>query len=306
MTPKQYRQANGRIYPVIVAILSYFVFTLMAFVLLSGGNGRTVIQLVAAGAAIISSTILFVGKRETKICAIGMLASSAVAYAVICLFNSTPGIYVYAIPILFASMAYLNMRIVLLGNAVIIISNILRILMTWSDDNATQTGAFVCMFSLVLMTFASYSATKLLINFNEENMTSIKEAAAQQEESNRKMALVAENIIEHFEEAMDLVDGLKNCVDTNNFAMSNIAESTVSTAESVQNQAQMCGEIQSGISATENKIEEILNASDRTIETLQEGNIEISKLKQQAENVAQISNETVKVIEKLTEQVNEV
>ena len=35
-------------------------------------------------------------------------------------------------------------------------------------------------------------------------------AAAIQEESNRKMSLVAENIIKHFEEAMGLVDGLKN------------------------------------------------------------------------------------------------
>ena len=56
----------------------------------------------------------------------------------------------------------------------------------------------------------------------------------------------------------------------------------------------------------ETKIEEIASASHRTIDTLQEGNSEITKLKQQAENVAQISNETVKVIEKLTEQVNDV
>ena len=306
MTPKQYRQANGAIYPVILAILGYFVLTLLAFVLISGGNGRTWAQLIVAGMAIIISTVLFIAKRETKLCAIGLMASSAVAYAVICLFNSTPGTYVYAIPLLFAAMAYLNIRMVFLGNAVIIISNIIRILLTWSNDSATQTAAFVAMFSLVLMAFASINATRLLIKFNEENMASIKEAAALQEESNRKMSLVAESIIEHFEEAMDLVDSLKNCVDTNNFAMNNIADSTVSTAESVQNQAEMCGEIQSQISLTENKIEEIANASDRTIDTLQEGNTEISKLKEQAENVADISNETVKVIEKLTEQVNEV
>lgn len=234
------------------------------------------------------------------------MASGAVAYAVICLFNSTPETYVYAIPILFAAMAYLNMRMVVLGNAVIIIANIIRILLNWSNDSADQTAAFVSIFSIVLIAYASINTTRLLIKFNEENMASIKEAAAIQEESNRKMSLVAENIIKHFEEAMGLVDGLKNCVDTSNFAMSNIADNTVNTAESVQNQAEMCGEIQTQISVTENKIEEIASASDRTIDTLQEGNVEISKLKEQAENVAQISNETVIVIEKLTEQVNEV
>ena len=256
--------------------------------------------------AIIISTILFITKREKKICAVGFMASSAAAYAVICLFNSTPGTYVYAIPILLAAMAYLNLRMICLGSAVVIVSNVARIILTWSNDSATQTSAFVSMLSLVLMIYAAINAIRLLMRFNEESVASIKEAAALQEESNRKMALVAENIIKHFEEAMDLVDGLKKCVDTNNFAMSNIADSTVNTAESVQNQAEMCGEIQTQIIVTENKIEEIASASDRTIDTLQEGNTEIIKLKEQAENVADISNETVKVIEKLTEQVNEV
>ena len=168
---------------------------------------------VVAGWGILASTILFIVKRDTKLCAIGLMGSGAVAYAVICLFNATPGTYVYAIPILFAAMAYLNMRMVVLGNVIIIIANIIRILLTWSNDSATQTAAFVSMFSLVLMAYASINATRLLNKFNEENMASIKEAAALQEESNRKMSLVAESIIKHFEEAMDLVDGLKKCVD---------------------------------------------------------------------------------------------
>lgn len=47
MTPKQYRQANGATYPVIAAILGYFVLTLLAFVLVSGGNGKTWAQLIS-------------------------------------------------------------------------------------------------------------------------------------------------------------------------------------------------------------------------------------------------------------------
>lgn len=164
MTPKQYRQANGKIYPVIVVILGYFVVTLGAFVALeNGGNPRTYVQLIAAVVAIVISTVMFLTKRETKACAIGLLASSAAAYVIICLFNSTAGIYVYAIPILFASMAYLNMRMVALGNVVILISNVLRIVINWSNDSAVQTAAFVSMFTLVIMAFASYSATKLFL-----------------------------------------------------------------------------------------------------------------------------------------------
>jgi len=307
MTPKQYRQANGKIFPVIIVILGYFIVTLGAFVAVSGGgNPRTYVQLVTAIVAVIVSSVMFFTKRDTKACAIALLSSSAVAYAVICLFNTTPGTYVYAIPILFATMAYLNMRMVALGNVVIFVSNVLRILINWSNDSATQTAAVVSLLTIVLMAFASYSATKLLITFNAENMDSIQKAAALQEESNKKMSLVAGNIIRHFGEAMEMVDNLKNCVDTNNFAMNNIADSTESTADSISKQAEMCSDIQSGIGVTESRIEAILEASDRTIGTLEEGNKEIFQLKAQAENVARISNETVEVIERLTQQVNEV
>ena len=209
MTPKQYRQANGATYPVIVAILGYFILTLLAFVIFSGGNARTWIQLIVAILAVVISTVMFIAKRDTKACAVTLMASSAAAYAVICIFNSTPGTYVYSIPILLAAMAYSNARMVALGNVVVLVSNIVRILINWSNDSATQTAAFISMFSLVLMAYASITASRLLTKFNDENTASIKEAAALQEESNRKMVLVAENIMKHFEEAMGLVDGLK-------------------------------------------------------------------------------------------------
>ena len=306
MTQKQYRQANGAIYPVILAVLGYFVFTLLAFVLVSGGNAKVWAQLIASVLALVISTVLFITKRDTKACAVTFMASSAAAYAVICLFNSTAGVYVYAIPILLASLAYLNMRMVVLGNLVVIISNIARIVMNWSNESEVQTAAFVSMFSLALMIYASITATRLLRLFNEQNMSSIKEAAELQRESNEKMTLVAENIIKHFGEAMGLVDDLKNCIDTNNFAMSNIADSSESTAQAIQKQAEMCADIQTGVSVTEEKIVDIATACIDTIETINEGNEEVGRLKEQAENVARVSEETVKVIEKLTQQVNEV
>lgn len=139
------------------------------------------------------------------------MISSAAAYAVICLFNSTEGVYVYAIPILIASFAYLNIRMVVLGNVVVIVSNIARILINWSDESRIQTAAFVSMFSLALIVYASIISTRLLRLVNEQNMSSIKAAAALQKESNEKMSLVAENIIKHFEEAMSWGSGKRLC-----------------------------------------------------------------------------------------------
>ena len=304
MTPRQYRQANGKIYPVVVVILGYFVVTLLAFIFFSGGNVKTIVQLVAALVAIGLSTFLFLTKRQTKICAIGLMASSAFAYFVICLLNLTTGTYVYAILILLASLAYLNMRMVYLGNAVIVLANIIRIIINWSNESEVQTAAFICMFTLILMVIASVNTTKLLIRFNNENMSSIKEAAALQEESNKVMVLVAENIIKHFEEAMGSVDELKKCVDTNNFAMSNIADSSENTAQAIQRQAEMCAEIQTSVGDTESKV---VNISDASIEAARAGEagrgfaVVAEEICHLSEQTKEASNHITQIIEELNE-----
>lgn len=306
MTPKQYHDANGKTYPVIVAILAYFILTLSAYVLVSGSNLKVLLQLIFAVIALAVSSFFFFTKRNTKLCTVATMGSSALAYAVIVLLNSNSGTYVYALPILFAAMAFLNMRLTLCGNAVILIANLLRIVIRWENVSDYQTTSFITMFSLVLMAIASICATKLLIQFNKENMESIQAAADLQNKSNEKMSQVAEDIISHFENAMDMVNTLKECVNSSNFAMDNIADSTESTAEAIQKQASMCIDIQNEINSAGEEIKKIIEASDRSVSTLTEGNEEVSRLKTQAEDVVESSAETVQVIERLTKQVEEV
>ena len=120
------------------------------------------------------------------------------------------------------------------------------------------------------------------------------------------MVIVAENIMKHFGEAMEKVENLQECVSANNFAMENIADSTVHTAESIQKEAQMCGDIQQITDVADQEIKKMLAASDRTSSTINEGTEEVAELKEQSKNVAEASNITVEVIERLTTQVNEV
>ena len=225
-------------------------------------------QFITSLDSLLISTFFFIFKKGTKLCTLATLGSSAVAYTVIALFNSTEGTYVYAIPILLTSMALLNLRLVVCGNIVILVANILRVVTNWKDDSAYQITAFVSILSLILIAIASISITKLLIKFDKENMDSIQQAHDKQSEYNDKMTHIAESIIQKFEQTMETVDRLKQCVDTSHLAMNNIASSTEST--------------------------------------LSEGNVEILELKEQATNVAQISIENVRVIGLLTEQVNEV
>lgn len=306
MTKQQYKAANGKMYPIIMIILGYFLITFIASALLVVPNWKVMLQIACVAVAVILSTIFFIRARDTQKCYIVMMFSCAAAYVAIVLLNSQDNCFMYAFPILVISMAFLSRRVILWGNIITLIANALRIIIYFSNEDAYLTNSFINMFTLALVAIASINVTKLLIRFNEENTRSIMEAASEQERSAQKMTEIADSIAVNFDEAMDMVNQLKECIDTNNFAMENIADSTESTAEAIQAQASMCVEIQEASDTAEKEIQAMLDASDRTSQTITEGAKEIRELKSQASNVAEASDVTVQVIGRLTDQVNEV
>ena len=307
MTEEQYKRANSAIFPVIVIILGYIAVSMILFTISSGSSWRTWVQFVAAGIGLIVSAVAYVALRKTYTCGVIMMISGAGVYAVVSLFGTTTETWVYAIPILFASIVYLNIRLVIGGTSVSIIVTVIRLIMSISKkDDAAITAFIIATVIMVLITFSAIRAVTLLIKFNEENMGSIKESAAKQEENNKKMAIVAENISKHFEDAMEMLNGLESSIETSNFAMGNIVDSTDSTAEAIQNQAAMCADIQDNMDKAEVATKKMLEGSQSADKMVAEGSNVVSELKKQAHNVEEASNITVDVIERLTSKVEEV
>ena len=72
--------------------------------------------------------------------------------------------------------------------------------------------------------------------------------------------------------------------------MSNIAQSTGSTAEAIQQQALMCSEIQQNTDTAENETVQMLEKSHATMDNVAEGVKLVAGLKEQADAVEQASN----------------
>ncbi|MDE7179271.1 MAG: chemotaxis protein [Lachnospiraceae bacterium] len=306
MTKEQYRAANAKIFPVIMIILGYFMITFLLAAISGTGSGRVWIQIVVTLFAILISIFALIKNRDTKACSVALMGSCAFAYVIIVLLNSNTDVYTYVFPLIITSIAFLNVKLAVWGNILAIAANLLRICIDYTSEGDYISQSIIKVFSLLLVAIASITVTRLLIRFNEENMASILDAAKAQESTNQTMAQVADDISAHFIEAMKMVEELKECIDTCNFAMENIAESTELTAESIQEQASMCVEIHASSDTAEGEIRSMLEASDRTMQTISEGSDEILKLKEQAENVASASDATVQVISKLTDQIENV
>lgn len=307
MTPAQYRRANGRVFPVLMIVMGYMVVVLGLFMATAGFSAGSLAQMIACGIAIVGSAIVFITKRETKLCAVAILALTSLAYVVILFLNNTFLSFAYAFPILIASMVYLNLRIIIAGNFIIILSNLVKLIVFYgSSEPAMQSNLFVALFVATLASIVTIRIVDLMIKIENENMESITAAAKKQEESNKTMVTVADNISKHFAEAMGMLDNLSQSIDTCNFAMSNIAESTESTAQAIQEQATMCAEIQENTDVAEQETRNMISASERTETNVTDGAEMVKELKRQARNVEEASAITVEVIESLTRKVAEV
>lgn len=306
MTKEQYKRANTAVFTILACVLGYLTLIMAASIMQEQIGATVWVQMISALVALIGSVIVFLARKETKLCAIVMLGLASVAYVVIVLAGSRDYNFVYAFPILLAAVTYLNERIVIVGNIVVAVPTLLRIILHHNAEGVDQSLLFVAVFTIVLAAVASLRVTFLLQRFHKENMSEIQDAADKQEDSNQKMTLVADNIMKHFSDAMVMMDALKNSADTSNFAMENIAGSTESTAVSIQEQAQMCQEIQQNTDTAEHETESMIDAARRTDQMVGEGTSAVRELKEQADNVEEASRVTVEAIENLTEKVKQV
>ncbi|MCM1258308.1 MAG: methyl-accepting chemotaxis protein [Roseburia sp.] len=308
MTETQYRRANGTVFPPLIVILGYVCITLIAFVFMGKNvSVRTYVQLIVSVLGFIVCLALYLTRRSTRLCANGMLIAATVVYAVLRVVGTREDNFSYAFPVLFAAITYTNLRLIIVGNAVITIVNVLHVLLNLQMFSTEQGSTMmVNVFVSILVAFASINVTKLLKQFNQENIDVIQEAAREAEENQKTGLKIAEDIIRHFHDAMDMMDTLEESLSTSNFSMSNIADSTESTAEAIQEQAVMCQNIREY--ADEGKVVagEMNEASGNVEISVGDGVALVGELRTQADNVVKASGIVEEVIEELTNKVHEV
>ncbi len=303
MTESQYRRANKTVLGVIVVILVYFMMVMGARTFTLDADLGTYLRVGVPVLMLVGAVASYVMWKEQKKGALGMIICASVAYAVVVLFGTSVGTYAYAFPVLFGAMAYYNKRLLVCGNILVVVINATRIFLL---DKSQLSDSVTALLTILLVAYASTAIGKLLTAFNEENIGAVEEGAAKQEEAQQKMLQVAGSIIENFDEAMSKLNDLQSSVDTSNFAMSNIADSTDATAQSIQRQADMCVDIRTNTDAAEESMQEMIASSSRAGGMVTDGSDVVENLRRQAMNVEAASGATVEVSNQLSEKVEEV
>ncbi|MCM1184039.1 MAG: methyl-accepting chemotaxis protein [Roseburia sp.] len=306
MTREQYLRSDKRVLALIGVTEAYMILSMLYAIVLHTAETGTYIQMVIFAVLLVVSIAGFAFLKGSQMCGRVITGSGALAYLALMSLGSEELTYVYAFPILIASVMYLNKNYALAGSAVIVIANIVRTARDISAGSMDVGYAMIRWVMTILICIAAYVVMQVIQRFNEDNVASIRKSADQQAAVSRRMVAIADEIGKNFASASEMLAELKAGIDANNFAMSNIAESTESTAQAIQEQAQMCTSIQESSDEVEKDTTRVETAAKNTSKNVAEGAALVHELKEQAEGVEQASRETVEATSRLLSRVNSV
>ncbi len=298
MTGEQYVRANKRVYNVVMILLSVMTI-LSVMACLAEFKITILIQAVAAVAGIIVVNTyakkFWNAKKGGEI----LLGTGSAVYGVFLILNQNNFVYAYGIPLFVACILYLDVKFVYYGIGVATVGNITHIIVQVITKRADGIELFFSVIILATVVYAVYETSILLTKFNEENLE-VQAAASE------KMLATAENLVKHFDSAKEKLETLEEVINNNNESISNIAQSTGSTAEAIQQQALMCEEIHKNTDSAEKETEAMIDKANHTMENVAEGARLVTGLKNQADNVEQASNQAAESAKQVSNRVEEV
>lgn len=298
MTSTQYIRANQKVYNVVMAQLIVMTFLSVA-ACLTGFKITVAIQAVATVVGIIVVNTYAKKFWDVKRGGEILLGTATAVYFIFLVFNHTNFVYAYAMPLLAASTIYLNVRFLYIGGTIAVVGNVIHIIAQIIRGTADSSELIFGMIVLGILIYAVRETSLLLTKFNEENLE-VQAAASE------KMLVTAENLVKHFDSAKEKLETLEEVINNNNESISNIAQSTGSTAEAIQQQALMCEEIHKNTDSAEKETEAMIDKADHTMENVAEGARLVTGLKNQADNVEQASNQAAESTKQVSSRVEEV
>lgn len=307
MTEEQYKRSGTVAYPVVMLSCIIVILTLVFTVIQKGLLTRMLIQFILLSIVMLIATITFLRKDYTKRGMIIIAGMGALMYLTVCIFNNSPYSIMYGFAIVICCMAYINKRLVIWGNSVIVLGflcRIIRVVIGFDifDFEFVAIGAI----AVILSFFASVKAVGLLLAYNNENVAAVTEKVTQQEAATNVMLGVADEINRRFEKASVRMDELEEAIQVNDKSIQDIARSMTSVSQSIQDEANMCNSIQQNVDMAEKETEEMIESSDKVKATVGESVDIVASLKQQADAVNESNKNTVEAITRLSNKVSEV
>lgn len=307
LTKQQYKRANKVMFFILAICYVFFAIIEISNVMKHGQSVMAYVRCGIYAVALIMTGIIVKILGTKKVGTIIMALIYAVVYPVL-VFGNGAGTLAMAFPAIVGFLVYLNEPLVLTGCVVaFIVSAIKYITLAQAGDAEARGFASVVVLASFMTIWCSRQAVRLLITFSQENQAEIKAAAEHRENVAKTVAGIVEKLDEDFNEVLVELDTINEAMNTTHDSMEEIARNSENTAQAINVQASMTGQIQERL---ENTNITASNAKEITIQlkdVIFEGKNQADDLKEQSvlvdENTIKIS-ETVGMLVENVERVS--
>ena len=308
MTADQFRRANRYTVTVLAAIQALMILLSILHLVTSDSKGRDIAVIVIVAVMLIVDLVGYAIAKESKKAMLVFCIAWMIAFGAAVFLAATDPI-ILLFPTLIVLMLYLDPTAV----ACSIVYSVLLYIGKWivmvakgELTRANLDSTILEIIGLVAVCISAFAVTKLLLRYIAESQQQVTEQAEQQMAVASNVEMTAGVISERFEDITNQLVEIVQQVESNNQAISNIAESTEATAEAIQGQVGMTNDIKQCIDVTAQNANDIIDITDKVYDVVSEGIEAVEGLQEQTGMVNEQTEETTEAIQKLAENVDEV
>lgn len=301
------KKTNQMVIACMTIIKGFLMFGFITQIIL-GKQGEIMIVIPAAmlAVSIIADWLLYIKDYSSAVLKNVMIYGFLIVYALLNFMNGSEFVILYIIPPLLCCMLYYNKKF----NVSIVIAAILIIVIRAVKEMiliGTVKQSEFMMMAITVMTLLFFQwAARVLKQFDHDAMHTMQDEQKRQDIMMKDILDVADMTRTKVEETSDRMIGLKNSTNSVNQSLHEIAQGILSTAESIQEQSEMTGKIQTAVRIAKENTAEVVKSAQTSAEQMNNNTQRMEMLKKQSEDIEAVELDVEKAMDELRAKAEEV
>lgn len=301
------KKTNQMVIACMTIIKGFLMFGFITQIIL-GKQGEIMIVIPAAmlAVSIIADWLLYIKDYSSAVLKNVMIYGFLIVYALLNFMNGSEFVILYIIPPLLCCMLYYNKKF----NVSIVIAAILIIVIRAVKEMiliGTVKQSEFMMMAITVMTLLFFQwAARVLKQFDHDAMHTMQDEQKRQDIMMKDIMDVADMTRTKVEETSDRMIGLKNSTNSVNQSLHEIAQGILSTAESIQEQSEMTGKIQTAVRIAKENTAEVVKSAQTSAEQMNNNTQRMEMLKKQSDDIEAVELDVEKAMDELRAKAEEV
>ncbi len=236
----------------------------------------------------------------------GSLTSYLIIYAFYLIFAGNTFVRVSAIPVLCAAILFYDLKLSKIFCLWTAIVNMIYTAVSAFSKADNMTSNYLELLIILLTLHTIYKCTDIGHRFSYDSLHAVKDQQDIQDAMLEDILEIAEIVQNGAEQSNQLVQDLGESAEIVNTAIGEIATTTQSNANNIQEQNVMTQSIQQSIDRTVERSEHMVTIADNSTESIAEGLQIMTDLKEQSAHIASENELVVSSMQKLQEKTKEV